>query len=183
VYSMDFRNEIAPIGALSYIGSPLRKNVGASYRRGVEVDATYRPQPRWLLGANAAASMNRIREYIDSTGDAPVTYRNVQPLLTPRFLTAGRTQFAVTRRLDVTADARYQSRSFLQNTSDPRYVLPASFTLDASAAWHVGHYELVARANNLTNSKKFGSGYASGGESYYFVLPPRNVFVTAKVLF
>ena len=38
VYSMDFRNEIAPIGALSLTGSPLRKNVGASYRRGVEAD-------------------------------------------------------------------------------------------------------------------------------------------------
>ncbi len=33
---MNFRNEIAPIGALSYIGNPLRENVGASYRRGVE---------------------------------------------------------------------------------------------------------------------------------------------------
>jgi iron complex outermembrane receptor protein len=38
VFSMDFRNEIEPIGALSYLGLPLRKNVRASYRRGGGLD-------------------------------------------------------------------------------------------------------------------------------------------------
>src|SRR5262249_882627 len=68
LYSMDFRNEITPIGALSYIGTPLRKNVGASYRRGVEADVSYRPTTALTLSANASTSTNRIREYVDSTG-------------------------------------------------------------------------------------------------------------------
>ena len=42
VYSMDFRNEIAPIGAISELGAALRKNVDASYRRGIEADARVR---------------------------------------------------------------------------------------------------------------------------------------------
>jgi iron complex outermembrane receptor protein len=183
LYSMDFRNEIAPIGALSYIGNPLRKNVGASYRRGVEADVTYRPMTRLMLAANASASTNRIHEYIDSTGDTPVTYRDVEPLLTPRFLTFERATFDATRTLTVAVETRYTSRSFLQNTSDSRYVLPASFDLSANASVHVGAYELVVRANNLTDSKKYGSGYASGGVSYYYVLPPRNVFVSLKAAF
>ncbi|MGI8510270.1 MAG: TonB-dependent receptor [Gemmatimonadaceae bacterium] len=181
LYSMDFRNEIAPIGALSYLGNPLRKNVGASYRRGIEADATYRGIPRWLLSANAAASMNRIREYTDSTGDVPITYHNVEPLLTPRFLSFGRAQFAATRSIDLSLEGRYQSVSFLQNTSDRRFVLPAAFNADASVAWRIGRNELLVRGNNLTNSKKYGSGYASDGVSYYFVLPPRSLFVTVKL--
>ena len=184
VYSMDFRNEIAPIGALSYIGNPLRENVASSYRRGVELDATYRPLARLELTGNLSASTNRIRDYVDSTGDVPVTYHNVEPLLTPRFLTYERAALAVTRALTASVEGRYQSRSFLANTSDPRFVLPAAFNLDAGLSWRLlGHYELVARANNLLDSDKFGSGYASGGTSYYFVVPPRNVFVTVKVDF
>jgi iron complex outermembrane recepter protein len=183
VYSMDFENEIEPIGLLSYLGNPLRKNVEASYRRGAELDVLYRPRPRLLLGMNAAVSTNRIREYTDSTSDPAVTYHNVEPLLTPRFLTFQRAQFAVTHALDLSLESRYQSRSFLQNTSDARYVLPASLDLDGTIAWHVGAYEIDLRGNNLTNNEKFGSGYASGGVSYYFVVPPRNVFVTAKVSF
>src|SRR6185437_10304531 len=125
VYSMDFRNEIAPIGALSYIGNPLRKNVGSSYRRGLELDATYR-LPRLLLTANATASTNRIREYTDSTVDPAATYHNVEPLLTPRFTTYERAAVSATRALTLAVETRYQSRSFLTNTGDPTYVLPAS---------------------------------------------------------
>jgi iron complex outermembrane receptor protein len=127
--------------------------------------------------------MNRIREYTDSSGDTPVTYHNVEPLLTPRFLGAARAAFLVAKGLSVSVEGRRQSRSFLQNTSNPEFVLPASSNLDASVSWRVGNYELVARGNNLTDSKAFGSGYASSGVSYYFVVPPRNFFVTLKATF
>ena len=184
LYSMDFRNEIAPIGALSYIGTPLRKNVGASYRRGVEADVIYRLPARFTLSANAAVSTNRIREYKDDqAADDGVVYRNVEPLLTPRFVSAQRVELTATPALSVALENRFQSRSFLQNTSDPRFVLPASTTLDASASWRVRGQELVVRVNNITDGKRYGSGYASGGVSNYYVLPPRNVFVTAKLAF
>ena len=109
VYSMDFRNEIAPIGALSYTGSPLRQNVGASYRRGIEADATYRAIPRVVLTANLATSINRIRSYTDASQSTPVTYNDVEPLLTPRFTTFERAQLAATRHISLaTRDAIHQ---------------------------------------------------------------------------
>ena len=83
----------------------------------------------------------------------------------------------------MSAETRYQSRSFLQNNGDARFVLPASFNVDGSVSWRVGAYELIARGNNLTNNEAFGSGYASGGVSYYFVVPPRNLFLTVKAMF
>jgi len=183
IYSMNFRNEIAPIGQLSYIGNPLRKNVASSYRRGIEGDITYRGIPRWLLTANVSASMNRIRDYVDSTGDTPVAYHNVEPLLTPRFMTFERAAFAPSPNAWLALETRYTSRSFLQNTSDPTYVLPASMIVDASASWHVKNYEIVGRVNNLLDSKRYGSGYAGDGVPDYYVLPPRNMFLTLKLDF
>lgn len=181
LYSMDFRNEIAPIGALSYIGSSLRKNVGRSYRRGVEVDVNVRATPRWLLTANAAASTNRIREYTDDRGDTPVTYRDVEPLLTPRFMTFERAQFEASRSVTLAVESQYTARSFLQNTGDARFVLPSALTLNASAAWRYRQAELTVRMNNITDNEKYGSGYVSDGQSAYFVVPPRNVFVGLRV--
>jgi len=183
LYSMTFRNEIAPIGQLSYIGNPLRENVASSYRRGVEADITYRGIPRWMLTANVAASANRIRDYTDSTGDVPVTYHDVQPLLTPRFMTYERAAFAPSTDTWLALETRYTARSFLGNTDDPRYVLPASLTVDASASWHRKGYEIVGRVNNLLDSQKYGSGYAGDGVPDYYVVPPRNVFVTLKLDF
>ena len=181
LYSMDFRNQIAPIGALSYIGNPLFRNVASSYRRGIEADVSYTGLRRWQFNANATGSMNRIRQYTDSSADVPVTYNNVEPLLTPRFQSFGRVQYALTGSIDLAAQARYQSVSFLTNTSDRRYVLPADANLDASLSWRLGRNDIMIRANNLTNSRKYGSGYESGGESCYYVLPPRNVFVSLKL--
>ena len=113
-----------------------------------------------------------------------MTYHNVEPLLTPRFQTYERAQFAVTRNVSAALETRYTSRSFLQNTSDPSLVLPAAFDLDASLSWRLlRNYELVVRGNNLLDSNEYGSGYASGGTAYYFVVPPRNVFVTVKADF
>jgi iron complex outermembrane receptor protein len=183
LYSMTFRNEIAPIGQLSYIGNPLRENVRSSSRRGIEGDITYRGIARWLLTANVAASMNRIHDYTDSTGDVAVAYHNVEPLLTPRFMTFERAAFAPTPNAWLALETRYTSRSFLQNTSDPHYVLPASLNVDASASWHHRGYELVGRINNLLDSRRYGSGYAGDGVPDYYVVPPRNFFLTLRLDF
>lgn len=183
VYSMDFRDEIAAIGVLSYIGSPLRQNVSASYRRGVEADVTVRATPQLLVIANAAVSKNQIREYTDNTGDSPVTYHNVEPLLTPTVTAFGRAQYAATRALSLAAEAIYTGESFLTNTGNEKFMLPAAATINASVGWRWREAEIVARVNNVTDSKKFGSGYASGEEAAYFVLPPRNVFVSLKLGF
>ena len=181
VYDMQFHDEITPIGALSYIGTPLRKNVSSSYRRGVEADVTVRGIPRTLLSGNLTLSRNRIQEFTDSTGDAPVTYRNVEPLLTPRATAYGRAAVATSKYLWLAADVRYTGESFLQNNGDPTFVLPAAKTLDLSASLHEPGFELLFRANNVTNSRKYGSGYASGAVPAYYVLPPRNFFVTVKL--
>ncbi|HEY4304789.1 MAG TPA: TonB-dependent receptor [Gemmatimonadaceae bacterium] len=183
IYSMDFRNEIAPIGAISDLGAALRKNVDASYRRGIEADASYRGIRRVVLTANASVSKNRIREYVDSTGDTPITYHNVSPLLTPTFQSFARGSFAATRNVDLAIESRYQNRTYLTNTSDANLNLPAYTDVGASIGWHIQRYELMARVNNLTDGKKYGSGYASDGVSYYFVLPPRNFFLTMKLDF
>lgn len=184
LYSMDFRNEIAPIGALTINGSPLRQNVGRSFRRGVEMDALYRGLPRLVLGGNVAISHNRIREFTDMSGDSPVTYHDVAPLLTPSFQGAARARLTVTPSLELGVEGRYQGESYLQNTGDRRFMLPASGNLDASISWqlpHAARSSLVVRGSNLTDSRSYGSGYASDGVAYYFVNPPRNVFVTLRV--
>jgi iron complex outermembrane receptor protein len=181
LFSMRFRHEIAPIGALSYLGLPLRKNVDRSWRRGIELDAEYRGIPRLQASVSATVMEARIADYADdATGEQHV---DVEPLLTPKLLTGQRLQYAVARGVTVALDGRYTGRAQLDNTGDPRLRLPASYMLDGSATWSLDRYALELRANNLTDSKKFSSGYGGAGDAYYYVLPPRNLFATLKVNF
>ena len=62
-------------------------------------------------------------------------------------------------------------------------MLPASLDVDVSASWHVKGYEIVGRINNLLDRNNYGSGYAGDGVPDYYVVPPRNFFVTLKLGF
>jgi iron complex outermembrane recepter protein len=182
VFSMDFRNEIEPIGALSYQGLPLRKNVAASYRRGVELDAGYRLTASLRASVNATLMQARIADYTDDgSGES---FHDVEPLLTPKFITAQRLEWDVTRTVSIWSEGRFTGRSQLDNTENPALILPAAYVVDGAISWRFsGRDAIEVRGNNLTGSKRYGSGYGSGNTPYYYVLPPRNVFVTLKLGF
>ena len=183
LFSMDFRNEIEPIGALSYLGLPLRKNVHASYRRGVELDGRVRLTKAVTASVNATLMQARIADYTDDASGE--SFHDVPPLLTPRILTAQRLEWQPTAALSFWGEGRYTGRSQLDNTANPALVLPDAYVLDASAVWRFasGRHALELRGNNLAGSKRYGSGYGSGDTPYYYVLPPRNLFVTLKLGF
>lgn len=184
IYNMAFRNDIERIGAPTASGAILRRNVGSSYRRGLEFDGAWRGVSRLVLSTNAAWSINRIKQFTDSSRGAPVLRLNVEPLLTPRFVTTQRAEFAATRHIALSTEARYQSRAFLDNTSSGDRVLPDFFTVDASVRFAVARYALVVRGANIGDTQKFGSGsVSSSGDVRYFVLPARSVFVTAEITF
>lgn len=179
LYSMDFRNDLARIGAPTASGAIPRRSVGSSYRRGIELDATYRGIDKVVLAGNATWSDNRIKQFTDSSRGTPVVLRDVEPMLTPKFITTHRVELLPTPRLGFSVEGRYQSRAFLDNTSSADRVLPDYYTVDASARTTVRDFTLTVRGVNLGDTQKFGSGAVSGsGKVRYFVLPARAVFVT-----
>jgi iron complex outermembrane receptor protein len=178
-FAMEFRNEILPVGQLSYIGTPLRTNVRSSWRRGVETDFTARPHDRVRVGMTLTAMRANIANFTDDeTGQ---TYRDVEPLLTPKLLGAQRVSVDVTRDLSVTVNGRYSSRAQLTNTGDPALRLPAYYAADVSGDWTRGRNSLSLYVNNAANSRRYASGHVSFGEARYYVLPPLSVFLLARI--
>jgi len=178
-FAMEFRHEILPVGRLSYIGTPLRTNVRSSWRRGVETDLTMRPHPSVEIGVTATAMRARIAKFTDD--ETGRTYRDVEPLLTPRFVSAQRLTVGLSPRLRMTLAGQYASMAQLTNTGDPALTLPSSFVANASAEWSRGDHGIALHLNNAGNSTGFASGHVSFGEARYYVLPPRNVFLIARV--
>ncbi len=182
-YDMEFRNEIAAIGQLSYLGLPLRKNVPASTRRGLEADVAWRLAPALTASVNGNLSHNWIAAYTDDASG--VTYHDVPPLLTPQLSTNQRLSYTPARGLALSLEGRYTSQSFLDNTGDRRFVLPAAYITDAQVAWSdaARGYEITLFVNNLAGINRYGSGYTDGSISYYYPLPPRNLFLQFRAGF
>jgi iron complex outermembrane receptor protein len=212
VYSMDFEDEIALTGELSAIGLPVRRNVPRSHRRGVEVEAHWRPGSRWRVSGTANFSRNRIEQWTqfydvyDRSGAwvdaAAVVHRDVPPLLTPEVLLNAAVDWTPSRLLGLRVAARWVDESFLDNTGNPDFQTPSWFNLDAElslslARWVPrGEPRIRVQATNLLDDERiWPSGYsyqyfvqgpagdALEGTSYYYPLATRSVFVTLDVSF
>ncbi len=181
LFRMDFRNEIARIGALSALGAELRSNVGASVRQGIEFDLRSTPVASVVLTTVGSLSHNRIRGFVDSSDVVPVARRDVPPLLSPAVTATQRIDWRAARHLDLGAEVRYQGVSFLRNDGDRTLTLPEFWMVDAVLRVPLGANDISVRATNLANSTRFGSGYAVGGVPNFFILPPRSLFVTVRL--
>ena len=197
LYAMEFRNEIAATGEQSEIGLTLRKNVDRSFRRGVELDAAWQASNAVRLRTIANLSRNRIRDwtqFIDVydeegnwTGSRPVSYRDVEPLLTPSVILSQAVDYAPNARFRAGVIGRYVGRAYLDNTNSRDLDTPAYFTADATLSYAVTQWARVTlQVNNLFDNDRIRpSGYSylyySGeeltGTAYYYPQATRNAVV------
>jgi iron complex outermembrane receptor protein len=179
-FGMWFRNEIAPIGALSITGSPLRRNVARSYRVGVELEGAWRIASAFLVGANAMAMRARIASFTDETSGT--TYRDVTPLLSPSLI-ANATGVWRVGKGELSATVRHVSRSQLANDGSPSLVIPAFTLFELGAAVGRGPCSARLQLQNVFSARAFASGYTDGTSRYLFPIASRTLLATVGARF
>jgi iron complex outermembrane recepter protein len=213
LYDMEFRNEIAATGELSAIGYPLRRNVDRSFRRGVELEASWQALDALRSTASANANRSRISEWTqfydvydangDIAGSTSRTFHDVAPVATPPFLATLGAETTALRGLTIGATGRYVAASWLDNTNAEGLEAPRTFQLDATLAVDLSRWipagtpHLKVQVNNvLDNRKLWPRGYsylyanhdAAGvetlaGTPYYYPLATRSAYVSLDLGF
>lgn len=70
-YYMGYKDQFVLTGELNSIGEPIAKNVGESYRMGVELEAAWKPVDWFRWDINATFSKNRAKDWtVDIDGEA-----------------------------------------------------------------------------------------------------------------
>ena len=128
----------------------------------------------------AAVSRNRIEAYTDEgTG---ITYRDVEPILTPAFLTVAPTHVAAVSAAHPHADSRYQGLSFLAPRGDARLTSPAVPRARRRGALCMGRgHDRCVRAQPARSSRVSVGRRERRGTPRYFILAPRSVDVTVRI--
>lgn len=67
LYFMEYKDQLVPTGRLSETGYVIKENVPISYRRGIELAASWQPVKFLKLEGNLALSRNKIKEYTNWT--------------------------------------------------------------------------------------------------------------------
>lgn len=184
---MDFENEIAPIGE-RLVFVQLRTNVPNSYRRGLELEATWQPDESFELGGFITLMDAAIEEYAPQNDDADTVYRDVRPVLTPAVLGQLTATYTLKDKLRISLTGRYTGEMFIEPTNQPDLVVPSSFVLDGQIRWQFWKdHEAILQLNNLLNQRYYTYGEVGSfeGETVpaFFVQPPRNINLLVRLRF
>ena len=77
LYYMKYKDQLVHTGMVNDSSDALNVNVPDSYRRGIELTASWRVTGWFTAGANATFSQNRIENYVDALSNSPTYGQNL----------------------------------------------------------------------------------------------------------
>ncbi|MCX8019330.1 MAG: TonB-dependent receptor [Chitinophagaceae bacterium] len=200
LYHMYYKNQLILTGKINDVGAYTRTNVPQSYRAGIELEAAFRPSPKWQVGGNATLSQNKVKrftEYIDdydNGGQQRFNYQNTQLAFSPSLIAAGQIQFFPLPRTEILWMHKYVSRQYLDNTQNKNRSLNPFYVSDLQLmhSLRLGilkEAQIIFRLNNLFNTPYEPNGYTfsyiSGGqtvtENYYYPMAGLNFMVALNL--
>ncbi|HQQ94158.1 MAG TPA: TonB-dependent receptor [Bacteroidia bacterium] len=173
-YYMNYRDQLVLNGQVNDVGAYNRVNVPESYRRGLEMELTYRPFKILEFTGNLALSVNKIKrftEFVDSSNaDYSVyvqknfTYENTDISFSPNSVSSLVISLMPVKGLRISLVNKNVSRQFLDNTSktersiNPYSVLDlrVNYTIKTRLIPELG---FMLSVYNLTNLKYETNGY------------------------
>lgn len=179
-YFMQYKDQLVLTGQINDVGAYTRTNVPNSYRAGVELMASGRPNSWLALNANVAFSGNKIKdftEYLDDydLGDQAAVYHGTTDIaFSPSFVANAGVSFAPFQKeklknLSIGILGKHVGRQFLDNTSNEARSI-AAYTL-----CHVKlHYDVALPAVpelsfDLSLNNIFNRLYESNGFTYSYL--------------
>ena len=121
IYWMSYKDQFVLTGELNNIGEAIAKNVGKSYRLGVELEAAWKPADWFRWDANATLSKNRAQDWdvtlmdgsVESLGDTPLSF-------SPDFILNNILTFNY-RGMKASVQSQYVGDQYLTNTGLKSY--------------------------------------------------------------
>ena len=195
-YLMYYRNQLILSGQINDVGAYIRSNVASSYRRGFEMEASYKIVPKVVLGGNLTLSENRISEYnyfldnYDSGEQAKNVFKNSPIAFSPNLIAASEIAWLPIKNLEAALIGKMVGRQYLDNTGSKSKSLNPYQFLNLRASYrlylpNIKELSFQILVNNVLNQKYQANGYTygyiSGGqtitENFYFPQAGRNFLV------
>ncbi|MBR5610606.1 MAG: TonB-dependent receptor [Bacteroidales bacterium] len=165
LYMMEYWDMLLETGKLSDVGYAIKENVPRSWRRGVELAASWKPL-KWLHGsANITLSDNKIRSYTayyemydnmndwNFMGQKQVTFEKTNILMSPSVVGMASLTFGSDPYATITG--KYVGKQYYDNTSSLDRSIPAYFVANLS----LGYGIFSLHVNNLFNHQYFADAW------------------------
>ena len=189
LFGMFYRDQLVLTGQIDNVGNPIRKNVGESYRMGVEAQAAYKINNQWGFSGNLALSKNKNKDYFELENGVPVSYGNTKLTYSPEIVAAANINWSPVKNLKISLFSKYVGEQYMDNKNTPESKLEAYFVENALITYKIkgneffDHMRLQLKINNIFNKKYVSNGYMWGSTPYYFPQAGRNFLAGLSVKF
>ena len=175
LYHMKYKNQLVLTGQINDVGAYRRANIDESYRKGIELEATYKLSDKMTWEGNMTLSENKIishNEYVDNwdTGDQEkIDYENTDLAFSPTAIWASIFNYKVDKNISIDFISKYVGEQFIDNTSSDDRKLDDYLVNNLRLAydWDSKIFKtakLTLQVNNLLDNK-----YVSNAWVYRFV--------------
>ena len=156
LYMMEYWDMLIETGKLTDVGYAIKENVPRSWRRGIELAASWRALPWLQMGGNMTLSTNKIRNYTayyemydnmndwNYLGQHYVDFENTDILMSPSFTGMADVTFRPFassskswNTVYLSVNGKYVGRQYYDNTSSAERSIPAYFVSALSAGYEL----------------------------------------------
>ena len=184
IYWMEYRDQLALTGEIDNVGGFVRRNIGSSYRSGLELEALWKLSASWEWAANAALAVHRNRGYKEAGASGSIDYGN-SPLAYSPWGVAGSVLSYDREHWTLAWSIKAVSDQFLDNTGLERVRLEAYVLNDlrfeyriefAGFSWAAG-LDLL----NIADLRYASNGYVFDRTAYFYPQAGRNALFRLSV--
>lgn len=164
-YYMKYKNQLVLTGALNDVGSPLRENVGDSYRLGLEVDATLSLSNQWSIRPNIAFSDNKNQGYYFQKDGILQNLGNTNIAFSPNVVAGNSFTFAPNKNIQISLLSKFVGKQFMGNIDSETSKLDSYFVNDLNVSYEIQTQKVFksilfsALVNNILDYKYVSNGY------------------------
>jgi iron complex outermembrane receptor protein len=172
-YLMNYHNQLVLTGQLNDVGSPIRANIGRSYRTGIELSGMGKLSKQVTLNANATWSVNKNQDYAFTDTEGNATVRNTTIILSPAWIVGAQLGWTPVPEFEASLLSKYVGKQFLDNTENDVVALDAYFINDIRLSYRItgkslGQLEFGILVNNIFDVEYASNGYGYDGVPYFY---------------
>jgi len=180
-YNMNYSDQLVLTGELNDVGTPIRKNVASSYRRGAEFEFGWNIKKDIQFYANLTYSQNKIDDYDEltynylSSGDVEILTENFTETdisFSPEIITSAMLSWKFMKNpksdMELAWMTQYVGEQYLDNTSNSERALDAYLVNDVRLTYTFKNEKLDGLSFNLLINNILAEEYASNGYTYSY---------------
>ena len=165
LYYMRYKDQLVLTGEIDEVGSPIRQNVGDSYRLGVEFESSFNISNKISWNPNLSFSENKNIDFYFKRDGVLNNIGNTNISFSPDIIAASAVQYELSEKALISVLTKYVGEQYMSNTDTVASKLDSYFVTDLNFSYTINFKSvfksIVIRGmvNNLLDLEYVDRGY------------------------